>query len=135
MCANKEFCVLQNRVVNIYSIPCRAPVRSSIVIRDVIIIEKGHEHMPSKTEKVQMERKRRVVSGLDVVRNWDAEELHKQLSFLLKGTQMEDLRFEIVKNCGGTLLTPNIPSGKKIDATLVFKSMSPTGHIIIRLLN
>lgn len=115
--------------------PVGRPVRSSIVTRDVIIIEKGHEHVPSKTEKVQMERKRRVVSGFDVDRNWDAEELHKQLSSLLKGTEMEDLRFEIVKNCGGTLLTPNIPSGKKIDATLLFKSISPTGQIIIRLLD
>ena len=33
--------------------------------RDVIIIEKGHENMPSKTEKVEMERKGRVISGFD----------------------------------------------------------------------
>ncbi|PFX17372.1 hypothetical protein AWC38_SpisGene18315 [Stylophora pistillata] len=75
------------------------------------------------------------VLSFDVDKNWDAEELHKQFSSLLKGTEMEDLRFEIVKNCGGTLLTPNIPSGKKIDATLLFKSISPTGHIIVKLLD
>jgi len=111
------------------------PLKSSVVTRDVIIIEKGHEQMPSRLEKVQLERKRRVISGFDVDRSWDAEELHLQLSSLLKGTEMEGLRFEIVKNCGGTLVTPNIPSGKKIDANLLFKSISPTGHIIIRLLD
>ena len=108
------------------------PVKS-VVTRD--IIGKGHENVPSKTEKVEMERKGRVISGFDVDRSWNAEELHKKLKSLLKDTEMEDLRFEIVKNCAGSVLSPNIPNGKKIDAALLFKSISPTGHIIIRLLD
>ena len=53
-------------------------VKYSIVTRDVLIIEKGKEIMPTKTEKVEMERKGRVSSGFDVVRSWNAEELHKE---------------------------------------------------------
>ena len=48
---------------------------------------------------------------------------------------MEDLRFEIVKNCAGTVISPNIPNGKRIDVALLFKSILPTGHILIRLLD
>jgi len=51
--------------------------------------------MPSRLEKVQLERKRRVISGFDVDRSWDAEELHLQLSSLLRGTEMEGLKFTI----------------------------------------
>ena len=103
--------------------------------RDVLIIEKGKEIMPTKTEKVEMERKGQAISGFDVVRSSNAEELHKELESLLKGTEMEDLRFEMVKHCAGTVISPNIPNGKRIDAALLFKSISPTGHKIIRLLD
>ena len=47
---------------------------------------------------------------------------------------MEGFCFEIVKNCSGTLVPPNIPSGRRIDATLLLKSIAPTGCIYIRLL-
>jgi hypothetical protein len=47
---------------------------------------------------------------------------------------MEAFEFEIVKNCAGTLVIPNVPSSKKIDSKLLMKSISPTGYIFIRLL-
>ena len=102
------------------------PVKSSIVTRDVIIIEKGREHMPSKAKKVEMERNGRVVTGFDLDRSWNAKELHKELKYFLKDTEMDDLRFEIVKNCAGTVMFPNIPNGKIIDAALLLKSISST---------
>ena len=47
---------------------------------------------------------------------------------------MEGFCFEIMKNCSGTLVTPNVPSGRKIDSKLLLKSIAPTGCIYIRLL-
>ena len=63
-----------------------------------------------------------------------AKQLEKELAVLLKGTEMEGFCFEIVKNCSGTLVSPNIPSGHRIDSKLWLKSIALTGCIYIRLL-
>jgi hypothetical protein len=47
---------------------------------------------------------------------------------------LKDLSFQIMKNCAGTLIIPNIPSGKKIDSNLLLKSISPSGCIYLQLL-
>lgn len=47
---------------------------------------------------------------------------------------MEGFCFEIMKNCSGTLVAPNIPSGRRIDSKLLLKSIAPSGCIYIRLL-
>ena len=47
---------------------------------------------------------------------------------------MEGLYFEIVKNSGGTLIRPNLPAGKDIDAKLLLKSIAPSGWVYLRLL-
>ncbi len=43
--------------------------------------------------------------------------------------------FEIVKNSGGVLVKPNIPSNESIDGKLLVKSISPSGAVYIRLLD
>ena len=55
---------------------------------------------------------------------------------LLANFPMEcrDFPFEIVKNCNGNLVIPNLPSGRKIDAKLLLRSISPTGCVYLRLL-
>ena len=110
------------------------PTGSPTVIKDVVVIEYGHDRVPSKTEKAELEKSKRVISGFEVCRGWSATQLEKELAALLKGTEMEGFSFEIVKNCSGTLVPPNIPSGRRIDSKLLVKSIAPTGCIYIRLL-
>ena len=114
--------------------PAGRPRESLIVSKDVIVIEYEHDRVPSKTEKIELEKSKRVISGFEVNREWTAKQLEKELEALLKGTQMEGFCFEIMKNCSGTLVTPNVPSGRKIDSKLLLKSIAPTGCIYIRLL-
>ena len=71
--------------------------------------------------------------GFDINRKWDAKTLHNEISRLLPG-YMEGLYFEIVKNSGGTLIRPNLPAGKDIDAKLLLKSIAPSGWVYLRLL-
>ena len=66
-------------------------------------------------------------------RKWDTRNLQPQLSNLLTG-ELTGVSFYIVKNCSGTLVTPNIPVGKEIDAKLLLKSIGPAGCVYIRLL-
>ena len=113
--------------------PAGRPRESLIVSKDVIVIEYEHDRVPSKTEKIELEKSKRVISGFEVNREWTAKQLEKELEVLLKGTQMEGFCFEIM-NCSGTLVTPNVPSGRKIDSKLLLKSIAPTGCIYIRLL-
>ena len=47
---------------------------------------------------------------------------------------MEGMYFEIVKNCGGTLLRPNLPREKEIDSKLLLKSIAPSGCSYLRIL-
>ena len=81
--------------------------------RDVIVIENGQVRIPTKSEKIELEKNQRVISGFDIDRSWDAEQLYKELSSLLKSTELEGLNFEIVKNCAGTLKTPIFQLEKK----------------------
>ena len=103
------------------------------MIKDTVI-EYGHDRVPTKTEKAELEKSKRVIPGFEVCRGWSATQLEKELAALLKGTEMEGFSFEIVKNCSGTLVPPNIPSGPRIDSKLLVKSIAPTGCIYIRLL-
>lgn len=109
------------------------PAGSPTVTKDVVIVEYGHDRVPSKAEKAELEKSKRVISGFEVCRDWSAKQLEKELAALLKGTEMEEFGFEIVKNCSGTLVSPNIPSGRRIDSKLLLKSIAPTGCIYIRL--
>ena len=104
------------------------------MIKVDVVIEYGHDRVPSKTEKAELEKSKRVISGFKVRRGWSATQLEKELAALLKGTEMEGFSSEIVKNCSGSLVPPNIPSGRRIDSKLLVKSIAPTGCIYIRLL-
>ena len=113
--------------------PAGRPLASEIVSKDVMILEMGREKIPTKAEKLDLERSGRIISGVDIDRKWDAKKLQQELAKLLTG-EMEGLYFEIVKNSGGTLLRPNIQAGKEIDSKLLLKSIAPSGWIYLRLL-
>ena len=109
------------------------PLTSETVSKDVVILDFGREKIPTKSEKAELERSGRIISGFDINRKWDAKTLHNEISRLLPG-YMEGLYFEIVKNSGGTLIRPNLPAGKDIDAKLLLKSIAPSGWVYLRLL-
>ena len=90
------------------------------------------DKIPTKAEKLQLEKEGRVISGFDVNKDWDSRVLHEELSKLLTCLDnIEGMLFEIVKNSGGTLIRPKIPAGKEIDAKLLLKSIAPSGCIYI----
>ena len=105
--------------------PDGRPRESLTVSKDVIVIEYEHDRVPSKAEKIKLEKSKRVISGFEVNRKWSAKELERELAALLRGTPMQGFCFEIMKNCSGTLVAPNIPSGRRIDSKLLLKSKSP----------
>lgn len=107
------------------------PLASDTVTRDVVVVKMASDRIPTKTEKVELEKNGRVVTGFDINRYWDARLLEKELATLLCGS-LEGVGFEIMKNSSGTLLRPNIPTGKKIDAKLLLKSIAPSGCIYLR---
>ena len=109
------------------------PTGPPTVTKDVVVIEYGHDRVPSQTEKAKLEKSKWVISGFEVCRDWGAKQLEKELAVLLKGTKMEGFCFEIVKNCSGTLVPPNLPSGRRTDSKLLVKSIALTGCIYIRL--
>ncbi|CAH3153776.1 unnamed protein product [Porites lobata] len=109
------------------------PLTSETVSKDIVILDFGREKIPTKSEKAELERSGRIISGFDINRKWDAKTLHNEISRLLPG-YMEGLYFEIVKNSGGTLIRPNLPAGKDIDAKLLLKSIAPSGWVYLRLL-
>ena len=113
--------------------PAGRPLASEIVSKDVMILEMGREKIPTKAEKLDLERSGRIISGVDIDRKRDAKKLQQELAKLLTG-EMEGLYFEIVKNSGGNLLRPNIQAGKEIDSKLLLKSIAPSGWIYVRLL-
>ena len=104
----------------------RRPTGVPTVTKDVVVIEYGHDRVPSNAEKTELEKSKRGISGFEVGRDWSAKQLEKELAVLLKGTEMEEFCFEIVKNCSGTLVSQIIPSGRRIDSKLLLKSIAPT---------
>ena len=49
-------------------------------------------------------------------------------------TNIRGVNFQIMKNCHGNLIQPNIPKGRKIDAQLLLRSIAPSSFIYIQLL-
>lgn len=101
--------------------------------KDVVFVPFGTERTPTKAVKTELERCGQVISCFDVNREWKVAELQEELKKLLP-SKMVGLPFEVVKNCAGVLIQPNLPSGREIDGTVLYKSISPTGAIYVRLL-
>eukprot|EP00794_Sanderia_malayensis_P001586 gene1586-1752_t len=62
-----------------------------LVTRDVIIMNFDSERLPSKSQKPKLEQERRVISGFDVDRRWNAIKLHEELGTLLPEQWMVDV--------------------------------------------
>ena len=109
------------------------PTTNDVVAKNVIILDAGQDKLPTKSEKVDLEKDGRIISGFKIDRKWNSTDVQLHLASLLAG-ELIGLSFEIVKNCSGTVVRPNIPLGKEIDAKLLLKSIAPGGYVYIRLL-
>lgn len=112
------------------------PIGLDFVSKDVIILEKDTQKVPSKTEKQYLERNKRIISGFDINRQWHDLKLFQELQSLVPkdhiGVAMD---FEIVKNSGGAIVKPNLPPNKRVDSKLLLRSIAPTGAVYLRLLD
>ena len=54
------------------------------VSKDVIVIEYEHDRVPSKPEKIELEKSKRVISGFEVNREWTAKELEKRVGSVVE---------------------------------------------------
>lgn len=58
------------------------------VSKHLVVIEYGHEKIPSKVKKkkVELEKCKIIISGFEIGREWTSIKLEKEMSALLKGT-------------------------------------------------
>ena len=110
------------------------PFASGTVTRDIVILRAGEYTVPSRNEKAQMERNGCIVTGMDIDRGWNEETLMLELRSVIPN-DFKDVPFQIMKNCHGSIIPPNIPNGRKIDSALLLRSIAPTGSIYIQLLD
>ena len=102
-------------------------------IKDIVIVGAGVDKTPlGRTDKLRLEEKNRVISGFAISKTWNEKTLYEKV----KAQFPEDckcLDFEFVKNCCGTLVTPRLASGVKIDANILLRSIASTGAVYVRL--
>ena len=83
-------------------------------------------------EKLNLESKGRIINGFTIRRHWDEETLYRKVKeqFPVKDSDKE---FEFIKNCYGTLLTPNF--AQESNAEIILRSIAQAGGVIyVRLL-
>ena len=56
------------------------PTTNDVVVKDVLIVDAGQDKVPTRLERVELERKGRVISGFDVDRKWNPTNLQLHLS-------------------------------------------------------
>ena len=108
------------------------PYGSAAVTRDIVILLPHENTTPSRHEKAQLEKDGRIVTGMDIDRGWSEETLRHELELILP-TGLKNLGFQIMKNCHGSIIPPNISNGRKSDAALLLRSIAPTGCIYVQL--
>lgn len=102
-------------------------------IKDIIIVGAGVNKTPlGREEKLQLEKKNRVVSGFSIDKTWNEKVLYEKVKAQFPD-DCKSIDFEFVKNCYGTLIVPTLASGVKIDANILLKSISSAGTIYVRL--
>ena len=85
-------------------------------------------------EKLNLKLKGRIINGFTIRKQWDQETLYRKVKeqFPVKNSDKE---FEFMKNCYGTLVTPNLAAGVKLNAEILLRSIAQAGGVIyVRLL-
>ena len=102
-------------------------------IKDIVIVGANTEKTPqAREEKVQLERKNRVISGFAIEKTWNDKTLYSKVKAQFPD-DCKDIDFEFVKNCYGTLIKPRLANGVKIDGSILLKSIASTTTVYVRL--
>ena len=104
-----------------------------LVSKDVYILDFGAYRIPTRGERGILEQAGRVISGFEVNKEWDNVKLTAELLNIFPD-YCKEAGFEFVKNCGGSVVRPNLPPNRTIDSGLLLKSVAPYGAIYLRLL-
>ena len=110
------------------------PFASETVTQDIVILLANENTILSRHEKAQLDKEGRIVTGMDIDRGWNEEMLRHELQLVLP-IGFKNGPFQIMKNCHGSIIPPNIPNGRKIDAALLLRSIAPTGCIYVQLMD
>ena len=102
-------------------------------IKDIIIVGAQVDKTPlGRYEKLKLERQNRIITGFSFDKRWNESTLYEKV----KKQFPEDCRnidFEFVKNVGGMLVVPTLPSGVKIDCNILIKSIASAGAVYVCL--
>ena len=109
--------------------------RAESVVKDIVIVSRTVDKTPlGSMGKLNLELKGRIINGFTIRRQWDEETLYRKVKeqFPVKDSDKE---FEFMKNCYGTLVTPNLAAGVKLNAEILLRSIAQAGGAIyVRLL-
>ena len=64
--------------------PAGRPRELLTVSKDVIVIEYEHDRVPSKAEKIELEKSKRVISGFEVNREWSAKRARERVGSVVE---------------------------------------------------
>ena len=65
-----------------------------------------------------MKQQGKVISGSDLSRNWGENKFFEELVNVFPADYKE-AGFEFVKNCGGSVVKPNLPHSRMIDSNTI----------------
>ena len=109
--------------------------RAESVVKDIVIVSRTVDKTPlGRMEKLNLELKGRIINGFIIRRQWDEETLYRKVKeqFPVKDSDKE---FDFMKNCYGTLVTPSLAAGVKLNAEILLRSIAQAGGVIyVRLL-
>ena len=110
------------------------PSASATVTQYMVILLVNENTIPLWHEKAQLEKDGRILTGMDIDRGWHEDMLRHELQLALP-IGFKNVPFQIMKNCHDSIIPPNIPNGRKIDAALLLRSIAPTGFICVQLMD
>ena len=108
------------------------PAASNIVYRDLVIVpDPATKKVPTHSARVALEKNKLIVSGFPFDRSWDATSLKSNIR---KQLPHQDMLFQYVKACYGTLVEPKFANGCDITTDALLK-ISGQGAVYVRLLD
>ena len=110
------------------------PFASATVTQDIVILLANENTILSGHEKAQLEKDGQIGTGIDIDRGCNEDLLRHERQLVLP-IGFKNVPFQIMKNCHGSIIPPNIPNGRKSDAVLLLRSIAPTGCIYVQLVD
>ena len=107
---------------------------NEFAIKDIIIVGLQCDKTPTnRQEKVNLQRRNRVISGFTIDKGWNEKTLYNNVKAKFP-EECKGIEFEFVKNVSGVLVKPALASGVRINGNILLKSIASTGAVYVRLL-